>query len=120
MKKSQKIKFLLIIVSFIMSVTAVAQNKATLHGKVTSAVDKESLIGVSVAEKDKNNRILNVAITDIDGNYTLKLSGNPETTITFSYIGYKPTTKNAVKTSEVLSALFGGGELEVPIIPPIF
>jgi len=101
MKKSQKIKFLLIIVSFIMSVTAVAQNKATLHGKVTSAVDKESLIGVSVAEKDKNNRILNVAITDIDGNYTLKLSGNPETTITFSYIGYKPTTKNAVKTSEL-------------------
>jgi TonB-linked SusC/RagA family outer membrane protein len=109
MKKSQKIKFLLIIVSFIMSVTAVAQNKATLHGKVTSAVDKESLIGVAVAEKDKNNRILNVAITDIDGNYTLKLSGNAETIITFSYIGYKPVTKNVGKTSEINIVLEDAG-----------
>ena len=63
-----------------------AQTKMIIHGKVTAEADKQSLIGVSVVEYDKSNRILNGAVTDIDGNYTLKVTG-VGTNITYSYIG---------------------------------
>lgn len=86
---------LLIFVFLLSGISINAQQpKMVLHGKVTSKLDKQPLIGVSVAEYDVNNRILNGAITDFDGNYTLKISGAKESVITFSYIGYVKVTKS--------------------------
>ncbi|MEI7501768.1 MAG: SusC/RagA family TonB-linked outer membrane protein [Paludibacter sp.] len=76
-----------------------AQTKMIIRGKVTAEIDKQPLIGVSIVEFDKNNRILNGTVSDIDGNYTLKVSG-VGTTITYSYIGFLKTTK--VVTSNLL------------------
>lgn len=57
-------------------------------GTVTGRVSDEKgelLIGVSVQEKDTGNG----TITDINGQYTLKLTtANP--TLVISYVGYKP------------------------------
>jgi TonB-linked SusC/RagA family outer membrane protein len=93
MKIKINIKLLLVFMSLLMSFTSMAQTKTTISGKVISATDKQPLIGVSVAEYDKNNRILNGVITDIDGNYTLKISGGEGTIISYSYISYKPIKK---------------------------
>jgi len=93
--KQSNIKFLLVFVSLLLTFSSMAQSKTLIRGKVISAVDKQPLIGVSVAEYDKNNRILNGVITDIDGNYTLKISGGTGTIISFSYISYKPIKKKA-------------------------
>jgi TonB-linked SusC/RagA family outer membrane protein len=65
-----------------------AQQKIIISGTVTSDTDGEPLIGVTIAEKDKNNRIITGIITDFDGNYALKVT-DPNNTITFSYIGFK-------------------------------
>lgn len=88
MKKYNKI-FLLIFASLLILFPVTAQNKAIIYGKVTAKSDKLPIIGVSVAEYDANNRILNGTTTDFDGNYTLKLSGTAGTRIVYSYIGYK-------------------------------
>jgi len=90
-KYSNKI-LMLVLLSLLSTVSMMAQTKMIIRGKVTAEADKQSLIGVSIAEYDKNNRILNGTVTDIDGNYTLKVTG-VGTTITYSYIGYLKTTK---------------------------
>jgi TonB-linked SusC/RagA family outer membrane protein len=62
---------------------AIAQEK-TIIGKVISSKDQQSLPGVSVNIKGTNNRVM----TDAEGNYSIKVS-NINTTLLFSYIGFK-------------------------------
>jgi len=59
-----------------------SQNKS-ISGIVTSAVDGEPLIGVSVLVKGT----FNGAITDLDGRFVLNVQNGE--TLVFSYIGYK-------------------------------
>lgn len=59
-----------------------------LRGTVKDA--KESLIGVNVVILNKNDRVVSGVITDINGEYTLKIpTENEDLTISFSYIGYR-------------------------------
>ncbi|MDD4970042.1 MAG: SusC/RagA family TonB-linked outer membrane protein [Paludibacter sp.] len=104
MKKYSNKIFILVFVSLLSTVSILAQTKMIIHGKVTSVSDKQSLIGVSIVEYDKSNRILNGTITDIDGNYTLKVSG-VGTTVTYSYIGYVKITKSVTSNPVINVAL---------------
>lgn len=65
-----------------------AQNKIVLRGTVTDKQTGESVIGVNVIEYDKDRRIINGSITDVNGNYVLNVS-DPDAIIMFSVIGYK-------------------------------
>ncbi|MDB5009307.1 MAG: TonB-dependent receptor plug [Mucilaginibacter sp.] len=56
-----------------------------VQGKVTDQTTGETLIGVSV--KASNGATVN---TGVDGSYTIQI--NPQSTLTFNYVGYKPTT----------------------------
>ncbi|VBB44746.1 conserved exported hypothetical protein [uncultured Paludibacter sp.] len=58
-----------------------------IQGTVTSGTDGEPLIGVNVTEIDANNRIVNGAITDVNGHYVLKVK-NPNGRISISYVGF--------------------------------
>lgn len=71
--------------------TANAQESVLIRGKVIST-DKEPLIGVSVAEMDKDNRIILGTQTDLDGNYSMTVTVKAGHKLVFSTIGYK--TKN--------------------------
>ncbi|MBP8904953.1 MAG: SusC/RagA family TonB-linked outer membrane protein, partial [Paludibacteraceae bacterium] len=93
MKQNNRI-FLLVIASLLITFTAAAQAKI-IHGQVTAKSDKLPIIGVSVAEYDASNRILNGTITDFDGNYTLRISGTATNRIVYSYVGYKTITRTA-------------------------
>ncbi|WP_262246665.1 SusC/RagA family TonB-linked outer membrane protein [Parapedobacter soli] len=65
-----------------MSSTARAQS-TTVNGQVTSEAG-EVLAGVTVSDASSTNKV----ITDADGNYSIAVS-NPNTTLIFSYVGYK-------------------------------
>ena len=84
----------MVIASLLITFTAAAQAKI-IHGQVTAKSDKLPIIGVSVAEYDASNRILNGTITDFDGNYTLRISGTATNRIVYSYVGYKTITRTA-------------------------
>lgn len=77
------------IMLFVMAVAMQAQN-ITVHGTVLSVVDDEPLIGARVvSDVDANVGV----VTDIDGNFTITV---PEgSSITISYIGYRPLTLKA-------------------------
>lgn len=95
---------ILLFIALLISSSMLAQT-ALIRGKVTSRSDGEALIGVSVAEYDRNNRILNGTTTDFDGNYVLRISGASGNTIHYSYVGYKPTTRTVSASAVVNVAL---------------
>ncbi len=60
-----------------------AQESFTVSGVVTSADEKETLIGVAVQQEGTSYGV----ITDIDGNYSIRISGVEQATLIFSYLG---------------------------------
>lgn len=89
MKKSKGLlrQFLLLFVAMMaMSMTALAQS-VTIKGTVVDS-SGEPIIGASVVQKD-NRR--NAAITDIDGNFSIKMPGSTATVVV-SCVGMKEKT----------------------------
>lgn len=76
---------------FIIGMTVHAQESVLIRGKVIST-DKEPLIGVSVVEMDKDNRIILGTQTDLDGNYSMTVTVKAGHKLVFTTIGFK--TKN--------------------------
>lgn len=67
----------------------VAPGRFILRGRVTDAKTHTPLIGATVVEMDKDNRIINGAVTDIDGNYALRVSKPGIDHLSVSYLNYK-------------------------------
>jgi hypothetical protein len=74
---------------------AQSPNLFTVRGKVVEAKDSSAVIGVTVAELDKDNRIVKGVTTDVEGNFVIRVS-NQNNTLSFSSIGFK-TQKVAIK-----------------------
>lgn len=62
--------------------TNLTQQNNQVSGRVVDS-NGEPLIGVSVVEKGNKG---NGAVTDVDGNFTLRVS--PKSTLLISYVGY--------------------------------
>jgi len=60
-------------------------------GKVKAQSNGETMVGVSVAEKDATNRVVSGAVTDENGNYIIKIK-SPNNKLEFNYLGYKRQT----------------------------
>lgn len=70
---------------------AVAQTPAatyTVRGKVKDAKDSTGIVGVTVAELDRDNRLIRGVNTDIDGNFVIKMT-DENNTLSFSSISFK-------------------------------
>lgn len=82
----KRIRFLVLIVS-LCSLPAILEAQTIIRGSVSDSVSGEALIGATVVQIDQSNRFINGTITDVNGNYSIRVSGeNP--TLGFSYIGY--------------------------------
>ena len=66
----------------------------TVKGNVKDT-NGEPIIGVTVQEKGTKN----VAVTDLDGNFSIKTTGDGQ--LQFSYIGMKAKTVNAAGKSNI-------------------
>src|SRR5476651_219175 len=62
--------------------------KVTIRGKVIDSKDKSTIPSASVAEIDKDDRIITNTPTDIDGNFALRVT-DVKNRIQVSFIGYK-------------------------------
>lgn len=79
-------KLILLWAVIMMALPASAQQRR-ISGTVSDEIDV--IIGANVIEKDKNNRIVSQAQTDMNGNFTMNIK-DPNNTLVVSYIGYKP------------------------------
>lgn len=88
----KKIKKTIILILALCSFTgAYSQTKTTIRGRVVDQKDKAPIIGATVVESNKDNRVVNGTITDIDGNFVYQMK-NPENTMKVSIIGYQAKT----------------------------
>lgn len=67
-----------------------AQEKTLIRGVVRDN-EGETLIRATIIERDKDNRILSSAVTDIDGNFSINVL-NTKNPLVFRYIGYLEKT----------------------------
>ena len=84
----------LLILMSVFPLVAMAQGSAiTVKGQVTD--DQGPIIGATVREKGTKA----VAVTDIDGNYSIKVQ--PNATLTFTYLGYQDKEVNVGNRTQV-------------------
>ncbi|GAB6010959.1 SusC/RagA family TonB-linked outer membrane protein [Viscerimonas tarda] len=84
------VKMICLLFGFLLcsSATVFAQEKILVRGKVISAQDKEELIGVSIVEMNRENRVTASAVTNLDGNFSINIS-DTKNKLVFTYIGFK-------------------------------
>jgi TonB-dependent SusC/RagA subfamily outer membrane receptor len=69
----------------------VQAQSAIIKGKILDSMTKETLMAVNIVEIDKNGRFISGTVTDINGNYVLKVS-DVNNQVQVSFIGYKKQT----------------------------
>ncbi len=84
----QKKIYSFLLILLLTELFVVSQTPAVIKGKVVESATGETLIGVTVIEINDLNRTLNGTVTDINGNFALRLTA-PETKIKISYLGYR-------------------------------
>lgn len=85
----KKIKNTIILILALFSfVGAYSQTKTTIRGKVVDQKDKSAVVGATIVESDKDNRVVNGTITDIDGNFVYEMK-NPANSMKATVIGYQ-------------------------------
>ena len=76
---------------------ASAQGQITsVHGNVSDELGP--LVGASVCEMDANGRVIESTITDLNGNFTMKIR-NPKDKLRFTYVGSKTITEPINRTN---------------------
>jgi len=97
------LKSILLTMALMLATAAGAQDITSVHGTVSDEMG--GLMGATVCEIDGTGRIINSAVTDLNGNFTMKVK-NPKDKIRFTYVGMKAqvlpinkTTFNIVMTS---------------------
>ena len=85
--------------SLLLIATQVAAQITSVHGTVSD--DYGPLLGVNVCEMDETDRIVESAVTDLNGNFIMRVK-NPKHKIRFSYIGCVTVTLPINRTEYVI------------------
>ena len=85
--------------------------QVTLSGTIKDGETGEGLIGASVLARGTTTG----TVTDLDGNWTLKVSGLP-TILQFSYLGYNPTEVEVTSPDQDLNIRLGGDATTIDVI----
>ncbi|MBP3252619.1 MAG: SusC/RagA family TonB-linked outer membrane protein [Prevotella sp.] len=90
------LKHIIMLTALLLANAAGAQTISSVHGTVSD--DMGALMGATVCEIDATGRIIESAVTDLNGNFTMKIR-NVKDKIRFSYVGMKTLTLPINKTT---------------------
>lgn len=114
MKKITSAIFLIITLFSFTSVFA--QQKTIIRGRIIDGMDKTTIIGANIVEYDKEDRVINGTITNVNGDFVLTMK-DPANVVKVSVIGYKQQTitvdPNKVIMVELSSDDVAIGEVQV-------
>lgn len=86
----KKIKSAIILIIALFSLNPVfSQEKTIIRGRIIDGSDKTTIIGANVVEYDKESRVINGTITNVNGDFVLTMK-DPTNIVKVSVIGYKP------------------------------
>ena len=113
--KNIKSAIILIIALFSLNIVF-AQEKTILRGRVIDSTDKSTVIGANVVEYDKDNRVINGTITNVNGDFVLTMK-DPTNIVKVSVIGYKAQEIKVDPTKSIMVELISDdvaiGEVKV-------
>ena len=89
-------KSIILILTLMLSTQLRAQDITSVHGTVSDELG--GLMGATVCEVDGNGRIINSAVTDLNGNFTMKVKSTKDK-IRFTYVGMAPQVLPINKTT---------------------
>ena len=81
-------KAIMLLLALGIVIQAFPQEKKIIRGRIIDKTDKIAVIGANVIEYDKENRIINGTITNVNGDFVLEMR-NPDNIIKISVIGYQ-------------------------------
>jgi len=90
------LKSIIMMLALLFTTTISAQTISSVHGTVSDEMGP--LMGATVCEIDGTGRIINSAVTDLNGNFTMKVK-NDKDKIRFTYVGMKAQIYPITKTT---------------------
>ena len=106
------LKSIILMLALLAPMAVSAQEITSVHGRVSD--DMGPLMGATVCEIDGNGRIIESAITDLNGNFTMKVK-NTKDKIRFSYVGCTTQTLAINRTTYNIKMTSGTMIKEVTI-----
>ena len=90
-------KTILLLLVLFSCTSAFSQQKAIIRGRVIDKDNKEPVIGANVIEYDKENRIINGTISDVNGDFVLEMKDRNHI-LKVSVIGYETKEVDVITT----------------------
>ena len=90
------LKSIIIVLALLVSTVVQAQTITSVRGTISDEMGP--LMGATVCEIDGNGRIIESTVTDLNGNFTMKVK-NQKDRIRFSFVGMKTLTLPINKTT---------------------
>lgn len=90
----------LLLLSLIVFETAFSQDGIVIRGRVLDKTEGVSVIGANVIEYDKENRVVNGTVCDVNGDFVLTMR-DPSNTVKVVMIGYNTKTIPSVAASNL-------------------
>ena len=81
---------IVLILALFCFVSAYPQGKTIIRGRIIDKHDNSTIIGANIIEYDKDNRVINGTVSNVNGDFVLEMN-NPDNVVKVSVIGY--TTK---------------------------
>lgn len=84
-------KTIIFVLAMLSLMNSFAQNKTIIRGRVIDKADKTTIIGANIIEYNRENRVINGTITNVNGDFVLQLI-DPGNVVSVSVIGYTTQT----------------------------
>ena len=104
-------KAVIFILALISSVGAFSQGKTVIRGRIIDISDKSTIIGANIIEYDKDNRVINGTVSNVNGDFVLEMK-DPANVVKVSVIGYNtqeirvdPSRQMIIELSQATVAL---------------
>ena len=81
-------RILILLTALLSSSGAFSQGRTIIRGRIIDASDKSTIIGVNVIEYDKDNRVINGTVSNVNGDFVLEMK-DPLNVVKISMIGYE-------------------------------
>lgn len=88
------------VLSFFICTVTFAQDEVVIRGRVLDKTEGVSVIGANVIEYDKENRVVNGTVCDVNGDFQLKMK-DPSNVVKVVMIGYNTKTIPSTTASNI-------------------
>jgi hypothetical protein len=104
-------KTIILVLALLGSISAFSQGGTIIRGRIIDISDKSTIIGANIIEYDKDNRVINGTVSDVNGDFVLEMKDRANI-VKVSVIGYRtqeirvdPSRQMIIELSQVTVAL---------------